>query len=74
MRCSRTIRWTLLVVLSTPISTAPAQAGLMDVFIDPTDGQFDANEVTELLRSIINTAFADLLGEAKIAALDLAAS
>ena len=37
-----------------------------------TDGVFEADEVTELMRSIIVTAFADLLGESKIAALDLA--
>ncbi|MCH7686583.1 MAG: SPFH domain-containing protein [Planctomycetes bacterium] len=37
-----------------------------------TDGEFEADEVTELLRSMINTAFADLIGESKIAALDLA--
>jgi membrane protease subunit (stomatin/prohibitin family) len=39
-----------------------------------TDGEFDANEVTELLRSIINTAMADLLGSSQIAALDLASN
>ena len=38
-----------------------------------TDGEFDADEVTELLRSIINSSFADMLGEKKVAALDLAA-
>ena len=38
-----------------------------------TDSVFEADEVTELIRSIINTAFADLIGESKIAALDLAA-
>lgn len=39
-----------------------------------TDGQFEADEVTELLRSIMASAFADMLGESKIAALDLAAN
>ena len=39
-----------------------------------TDSVFEADEVTELIRSIINTAFADLIGESKIAALDLAAN
>lgn len=39
-----------------------------------TDGNFEAEEVTELLRSVINTTFADLLGTSKIAALDLAAN
>lgn len=39
-----------------------------------TDGSFEADEITELMRSIINTAFADLLGKAKIAALDLASN
>ncbi len=39
-----------------------------------TDGQFDADEVTELIRSVINTAFADMLGESKVAALDLASN
>jgi membrane protease subunit (stomatin/prohibitin family) len=38
-----------------------------------TDSVFEADEVTELVRSIISRAFADLLGESKIAALDLAA-
>lgn len=38
-----------------------------------TDGIFDANEVGELLRSIIVSAFTDLLGESHISALDLAA-
>ncbi len=38
-----------------------------------TDAEFDADEVTELLRSIIVTAFADLIGSSKIAVLDLAA-
>ena len=37
-----------------------------------TDSEFDAEEITELLRSIIGSTFADLLGEAKVAALDLA--
>jgi len=38
-----------------------------------TDAEFDADEVTELLRSIIVTAFGDLVGSSKIAVLDLAA-
>ncbi len=38
-----------------------------------TDGVVEADEVTELLRSIITEAFADLLGQKQIAALDLAA-
>jgi membrane protease subunit (stomatin/prohibitin family) len=38
-----------------------------------TDAKFDADELTELLRSIIVTAFADLIGSSKIAVLDLAA-
>jgi membrane protease subunit (stomatin/prohibitin family) len=38
-----------------------------------TDGIFEAEAVCELLRSIIASAFADVLGEAQIAALDLAA-
>ncbi|MCA8989932.1 MAG: SPFH domain-containing protein, partial [Planctomycetaceae bacterium] len=37
-----------------------------------TDSQFDADEVSELMRSIITSALADMLGEAKVAALDLA--
>lgn len=36
------------------------------------DGQFEANELTELLRSIINQAFADLVAEQKIPVMDLA--
>ena len=39
-----------------------------------TDGRFEAEELTELMRSMILEAFADLLGEAKIPALDLAAN
>src|SRR5688572_17400611 len=39
-----------------------------------TDGVFEANEVGELLRSIIVEAFTDMIGQAKIAALDLAAN
>ncbi len=38
-----------------------------------TDAEFDADEVTELLRSIIVTAFADLIGSSHVAVLDLAA-
>jgi membrane protease subunit (stomatin/prohibitin family) len=39
-----------------------------------TDGSFQADEVGELMRSIIVEAFTDLIGQAKIAALDLAAN
>ena len=39
-----------------------------------TDGVFEADEVTELLRSVIVSAFADVLGSSKIAALDLASN
>ncbi len=39
-----------------------------------TDGIFEAEEVSELMRSIINTAFADMLGESKIAVMDLASN
>src|SRR5690606_7395185 len=39
-----------------------------------TDSSFEADEISELMRSIIITALADLLGESKIAALDLAAN
>jgi len=38
-----------------------------------TASEFDSDEVTELMRSIISSAFADMLGESQIAALDLAA-
>ena len=38
-----------------------------------TDGNFSADELTELVRSIIISSFCDTLGEAKIPALDLAA-
>lgn len=37
-----------------------------------TDGQFEAEEIGELMRSLIATTFAQVVGEAKIAALDLA--
>ena len=39
-----------------------------------TDQDFEADEVGELLRSMIANSFAQLIGESKIAALDLAAS
>ena len=39
-----------------------------------TDGSFQAEEVGELLRSIIVEAFTSMLGQSKIAALDLAAN
>lgn len=39
-----------------------------------TDGVFEADEINELMRAIINESFADVLGESKIAALDLAAN
>ena len=39
-----------------------------------TDQEFHANEIEELLRSIVVSAFADMLGTNKIAALDLAAN
>ncbi|MEE8142945.1 MAG: SPFH domain-containing protein [Planctomycetota bacterium] len=39
-----------------------------------TDSQFEAEEISELLRSMINTAFAELVGSAKISVLDLAAN
>ena len=38
-----------------------------------TDGVVEADEVTELLRSIITSAFTDMLAEKQVAALDLAA-
>jgi membrane protease subunit (stomatin/prohibitin family) len=39
-----------------------------------TDQNFEVGEIEELLRGIINTAFADVLGSSQIAALDLARS
>lgn len=39
-----------------------------------TDGHFEVDEINELLRAIINSAFADLVGSSKISALDLAAN
>jgi membrane protease subunit (stomatin/prohibitin family) len=39
-----------------------------------TDGVFEAEEVNTLMRSVINSTFADLLGKNQIAALDLAQS
>ena len=38
-----------------------------------TDGEFGADDITELLRSIIATSFADLLAKLQVPALDLAA-
>lgn len=37
-----------------------------------TDSSFESDEVTELLRAIVASAFADLIGESNVAALDLA--
>lgn len=37
-----------------------------------TDSTFEADEVTELMRSVIISAFSDLIGESQVAALDLA--
>ncbi|HRX85840.1 MAG TPA: SPFH domain-containing protein, partial [Phycisphaerae bacterium] len=39
-----------------------------------TDAVFDADEIHELLRGMINESLADVIGTAKIAALDLAAN
>jgi membrane protease subunit (stomatin/prohibitin family) len=39
-----------------------------------TDGSFEADELNELMRSLIAESFTDLLGESKISALDLAAN
>ncbi|MFQ5653935.1 MAG: SPFH domain-containing protein [Planctomycetota bacterium] len=39
-----------------------------------TDGIFEAEEVSELLRSLINTAFADVVAGSEVAVLDLAKS
>ncbi|MBI1375503.1 MAG: DUF4339 domain-containing protein [Phycisphaera sp.] len=48
-----------------------------DVFIKEivgTDGHFTTNEITDQLRNIVVTRFADALAESKIPALDLAAN
>ncbi len=37
-----------------------------------TDGSFEADEITELLRAMINSSFADVIGDSEVAALDLA--
>jgi membrane protease subunit (stomatin/prohibitin family) len=37
-----------------------------------TNAEVSAEEITELVRAIINTTFADMLGESQVAALDLA--
>jgi membrane protease subunit (stomatin/prohibitin family) len=39
-----------------------------------TDSQFDAEEISEFLRSIINNVFADLVATAEVAVLDLASN
>lgn len=39
-----------------------------------TDSHFEIDEINELMRSIIASSFADLVGESKISALDLAAN
>jgi len=38
-----------------------------------TDSEFEADEIQELLRSVINSTFAELIGKSDVAALDLAA-
>ena len=37
-----------------------------------TDGRFEADEISELIRSMINSSFADVVAESQVAALDLA--
>jgi membrane protease subunit (stomatin/prohibitin family) len=37
-----------------------------------TDASFEADEIHELMRGFINSAFADVIGESQVAALDLA--
>ena len=39
-----------------------------------TDSQFDAEEITELLRAVVNTGFADVVAKSEIAVLDLASN
>lgn len=39
-----------------------------------TDAALESGEITELMRGVVVSAFADLIGESKIAALDLAAN
>jgi membrane protease subunit (stomatin/prohibitin family) len=39
-----------------------------------TDSEFEADEIAELLRSMINTSFADLVSSSEIAVLDLASN
>ncbi len=39
-----------------------------------TDGVFEADEIGELMRGILNTSFADLIGSSKIAVMDLASN
>jgi membrane protease subunit (stomatin/prohibitin family) len=39
-----------------------------------TDSQFEADEISELLRSMISTAFADVVAKSKIGLLDLASN
>lgn len=39
-----------------------------------TDGVVEADEINELLRALITTSFVEILGQSKIAALDLASS
>ena len=39
-----------------------------------TDSEFESEEITELLRSIINQAFADVVAKSEIAVLDLASN
>ncbi|SFJ61610.1 SPFH domain-containing protein [Planctomicrobium piriforme] len=39
-----------------------------------TDSRFEVDEINELLRAIVASAFADLIGASKISALDLAAN
>ena len=39
-----------------------------------TDSEFQSDEITELIRSIVNTSFADVVAKSEIAVLDLAAN
>lgn len=52
------------------VQVADAKALLKELV--GTDSNFSTDELTELLRSIIISSFTDMLGESKVAALDLA--
>ena len=59
---------------SGPTRSRPTTAQTLLEELVGTDSSFEADEIHELLRSIISTAFADVMAKSEIALLDMAAN